>query len=150
MKETKMAENKETNLKTWLQNYDKEAVAAAKSKSTHEKVSMAINYGFYDWFCKNESLLSRIARMEPKLRRIAKSPKIDTEKNYVFFKNNCPISGGTYDDFRICDIESGDVIFNVVPYEPRKEQAEVWGKENDFEQPLATGTIKDIYTFFGV
>jgi hypothetical protein len=78
------------------------------------------------------------------------STKIDTEKNYVFFKNNCPMRGGLYDDFRVCDMETGDVIFTVVPRCTHSGKAEVWGRENEFKGPLVQGTWRDVKTFFGM
>ena len=54
------------------------------------------------------------------------------------FKNNCPCNGSLYDDFRICDVKTGEVIYTIVPsdgFKKTKGKAIVWGRENDFEEP---------------
>jgi hypothetical protein len=109
--------------------------------------------GWYDWFCKDEGLLNRLKKIAPKVVRIAKSKKIDLNKTYIFFKNNCPCVGKLYDDFRICDIETKKVIYTIIPcsgMEIDKGKAEVWGIENNFDGPIVYGTLKDIYSYFGV
>jgi hypothetical protein len=109
--------------------------------------------GWYDWFCRDTGLKGRLDRLFPKVKLIAGSGKIDTDRNYVFFKNNCPMSGTLYDDFRFCDKETGEVIFSVVPrtgHTAHKGRAELWGRENKFEKPLVEGTWKQIRDYFGV
>jgi hypothetical protein len=96
---------------------------------------------FYDWFCKKTSLERKAKSLMPKVRKFIAKMNIDIDKTYVFFKNNCPGYGSLYDDFRICDIESGDVIYTVAPslgYPKRKGEAEIWGRENNFDKPLKT------------
>ena len=72
---------------------------------------------FYDWWCKSESLPNKAKRLLAAVRAIVKTgtKAFDPKKTYVFFKNNCPCCGCLYDDLRICDIESGEVLFNVCP-----------------------------------
>jgi hypothetical protein len=108
-----------------------------------------IEAGWYDWFCRDTSLAAKTEKLGRKVLQLMKSTKIDTEKNYVFFKNNCPMRGGLYDDFRVCDMETGDVIFTVVPRCTHSGKAEVWGRENEFKGPLVQGTWRDVKTFFG-
>jgi len=105
-------------------------------------------FGFYDWFCRDYSLRGKAKKLYSVARSIGKVTKrFDIDRTYVFFKNNCPCCGGLYDDLRICDIESGNVIYNVKP--PRSgEDGEVYGEENGFEEPLAKGSMKDIRMFF--
>src|SRR3989339_672703 len=39
--------------------------------------------------------------------------KVDLETCYVWFKNNCPLNGPLYDDFRIADIETNNNLIVV-------------------------------------
>lgn len=111
-------------------------------------VDTQIDAGWYDWFCRDTSLKAKTQALGKKVMQIMNSEKIDVNKNYVFFKNNCPCVGSLYDDFRICDLETGDVIYTVVPRSGHTEMAEVYGRENDFDEPLASGKWTDIKKFF--
>lgn len=108
---------------------------------------------FYDWFCKESSLPNKGRKLLRRLRQITPSPRFDGNENYVFFKNNCPMNGSLYDDFRICDIKTGDVVYCVTPaegYKRTKGEACVWGKvpyTNDFDE-LVRGTWDDVKKFF--
>ena len=103
-------------------------------------------YNFYDWFCKDKALKAKSERLFKMTKRWVKYRNTDTEKVYVFFKNNCPLNGPLYDDFRICDIETGDVIWTVVPKCGHSGKAEVWGRQNEFKGPIATGkNMNEIY-----
>lgn len=74
--------------------------------------------GWYDWFCTDRGLYGRLKKMVPAIRRISRSEKVD-DSMYIFFKNNCPCwVDDTYDDFRICDKETGDVLYTIVPRYP--------------------------------
>lgn len=95
--------------------------------------------GWYDWFCKDTSLAAKTQKLGKVVCQLHNSAKINVDTMYVFFKNNCPMQGGLYDDFRICDMVTGDVIYNVSNNNPHEEIRTAWtvyGKENDFEKPL--------------
>lgn len=116
-------------------------------------IQAQVEAGWYDWFCKDSSLKNKTQLLGKKVIQISKSKKVDVDKNYVFFKNNCPVNGSLYDDFRICSMEEGEVIYTIVPRSGHKRynnRAEVWGRENDFKEPLITGTWKDVKAFFEV
>jgi len=120
-------------------------------------------YNFYDWFCADSSLERKAHALFPKVKRfLAAHPEIDILSTYVFFKNNCPMVGSLYDDFRIVDIESGNVLFTVTPHRvinpgrsnpgyrygniPRETESEIWGRSNDFKEPLKVGkTFSDLF-----
>lgn len=133
-------------VREWIKNFDK-GLYNEKDRATQ------INAGWYDWFCKDESLRGKTYSLAPKVKRLAKSSKINQDKMYVWFKNNCPMVGNLYDDFRFADIETGGTIYNIVPKSGNTifdNRAEIWGKENDFKGPLVIGTWKDVLAFFNV
>lgn len=109
---------------------------------------------FYDWFCRDTSLERKANALMRKVKKFVKAAKVDLDKTYVFFKNNCPMYGSLYDDFRICDRETGDVIYTVAPslgYEQSKGEAEVWGCANNFKEPLVNAkSWKDLMVNFSV
>lgn len=89
---------------------------------------------WYDWFCKDSSLANKGKHLLKKLKVISKSTKFDNDKCYVLFKNNFPCYGNLYDDFRICDIETNEVKFCVIPASGHKSndsygKAEVWADD---------------------
>ena len=100
-------------------------------------------------FCNDKSLTNKTKTLGAKVIRLMKSNKINPEKSYVFFKNNCPLNGPLYDSFSICDIKTGDVQFWITPKSGHSKQAEVYAAP-DFNDPAASGTWKDITKYFGV
>ena len=108
-------------------------------------ISTQIKAGWFDWFCRDTSLAAKTQKLAKKLKMLVKvqKEKFDPDTTYVFFKNNFPMSGSLYDDFRICDIKTGDVIFTVIP-----SRGQLWGAENDFDDPMVEGSWKDIKAFF--
>lgn len=109
-----------------------------------------IDAGWYDWFCRDTSLATKTATLGKKVKQLAGSTKLNLDTMYVFFKNNCPMVGGLYDDFRICDMETSEVIYTIIPRSGHSGKAEVWGRENDYKEPLIKGSWRDIKSFFGV
>jgi hypothetical protein len=109
-------------------------------------------YNFYDWFCDDASLKNKSIKLFKQVKRWVKFRNTDTEKVYVFFKNNCPGRGSLYDDFRICDIETCDVIWTITPKCGRSGKAEVWGRANEFNEAIAvadnmSGVYKQPFPF---
>lgn len=134
------------NLETFIERY-------ARGDFDTSDVKTAIDAGWYDWFCADKALLSKTKKLGEMVLQLVDSPKIDPKTNYVFFKNNSPLNGVLYDDFRICSMETGDVIYTVIPscgHHPSKGTAQVWGSENDFKEPITIGSWNDVKRFFVV
>ena len=95
-------------------------------------------HNFYDWFCKDKSLKNKATRLFKLTKKVAQALAIDEDTHYVFFKNNCPMDGPLYDDLRICDIETGNVVWCFIPKCGHSGLAEIWGHKNDFKEPILT------------
>lgn len=107
-------------------------------------------WNFYDWFCSDKSLERRSKALFPKIKKFINVFDVDPTEVYVFFKNNCPVNGGLYDDFRICSRDDGKVLYTATPYRVgdrnKDHWAEIWSRENDFDGPLHKGTnLSEIY-----
>ena len=99
---------------------------------------------FYDWFCSESSLERKAKGLKSQVTKFVAAIQgqgvpLDTDRVYVFFKNNCPMNGPLYDSFSICDLESGDVLYWVTGKSGHSGKAEVWGKSNDFKEILKEG-----------
>lgn len=69
--------------------------------------------GWFDWFCKDTSLANKTKKMGNIIKQIKDGGKINLDNMYVWFKNNCPLSGPLFDDFRFADIKTGDTQFTI-------------------------------------
>ena len=98
-------------------------------------------YNFYDWFCRDTSLKAKANKLFKATKTFVKKMDINIENTYVFFKNNCPISYPLYDDFRICDIKTGKVLWCIAPNRIIDEESvcEIWGLNSK-------GRLKNLYT----
>lgn len=134
--------NENISIHQYLRNYNNGMYA-------DKDVSTQCDAGWYDWFCDPTKLAAKTVKLTEKLKDIVYSTKIDRDKMYVWFKNNCPMNGPLYDDFRISDLETGDVVYTIIPRSSHSGKAEVWGSENKFDGPLVRGTWRDVRKFFG-
>lgn len=137
---------KEINITEWVKNF---TAGMYDSKD----VSTQIDAGWFDWFCSQYALAAKTQFLGHKLMTILNSKKFDNDKTYVWFKNNCPVVGPLYDDFRIADLQTGDVIFTIQhllkgSHGSAKAHWEVYGRENDFAQALVEGSWNDVKKYF--
>jgi hypothetical protein len=134
-------ENEVTNLKQQLEAFDEGIFLDSEGKQSW-------CFCFWDWFCRDTSLKSKSEKLFKATKTFVRNMDIDTEDYYVFFKNNCPVAYSLYDDFRICDIKTGDVIWTVTPRRVVNDKTicEVWGRLNDFKEPIYEGpNLRDFY-----
>lgn len=97
-----------------------------------------IDAGWYDWFCKSTSLKNKTKKMGNIVKKVKDGGRINLDTSYVWFKNNCPMVGRLYDDFRFADIETGNVLYTICVDDDRSDfKYEVWGRDNGFKGMLA-------------
>ena len=109
--------------------------------------------GWYDWFCRCRSLYKKTAFLGKRVCDIKDSKRFDAEACYVFFKNNCPMVGKLYDQFSICDIKTGAVLFccqhlEKGSYGCTRAHWEVYDAAVSFETPVVNGTWRDVKKYF--
>ena len=126
-----------------------------KKDSFSEDIKTQIQAGWYDWFCKDSSLAAKTKKMGNIVRQIKSGGKVNLDNWYVWFKNNCPLNGPLYDDFRFASLETGDVQFTIqINCCWNKHRYSVWGrrgedKEFEHENPLfETDSLKDLIKWF--
>lgn len=114
--------------------------------------STQIRAGWYDWFCRDSALARKTQSLGKKVLSIIDSPKINKDTNYVFFKNNCPVVGPFYDQFSICDIKSGGVLFCIQHLEKGSHGAEKahWDvyAAPEFSCPVVSGNWNEVKKWF--
>ena len=115
-----------------------------------DDVKTQIKAGWYDWFCKDSSLANKTKKMGNIIKQVKRGGKVDLENWYVWFKNNCPLNGPLYDDFRFADIETGNVMFTIqIDCCWNKTRYAVYGRtpdgEGHWDEPLfATDSSREL------
>lgn len=100
--------------------------------------------GWWDWFCKDESLRNKTYKMGKIVKQVKDGGKVDMDNWYVWFKNNCPMNGPLYDDFRFARKDTRDVMFTIqIDCCWSKHKYSVYGRkpvngtwEDHFSEPL--------------
>jgi hypothetical protein len=98
--------DKQIKLSEWIQRFK-------SGEFEKPDTTTQINAGWFDWFCRDISLANKTKKMGNIIKQIKPGGKVDLESSYVWFKNNCPLSGPLYDDFRIADIETNNNLIVV-------------------------------------
>ena len=139
---------KRINVLAWIDKFN-------KGDFDKEDVKIQIEAGWYDWFCKDSSLLRKTQRMGKIIAKLNQGGKVDLANCYVWFKNNCPLNGPLYDDFRFADLETGEVQFTIqLDCCWNNHKYVVWGrrgkgKEFNHDKPLLeTDSVKELIEWF--
>ena len=106
--------------------------------------------GWYDWFCQDDALAGRLQKLSKVIMGITDPYILDNY--YVWFKNNCPLSGPLYDDVRFEPLH-GDrngryfVVIRDSPHETHKWT--IYTERHGFEQPEFTcANVRDMNCCF--
>ena len=131
--------DKRIPLRTWIQRFNNNEFESLD-------VKVQIDAGWYDWFCSDTSLKNKTKKMGNIIKQIKDGGKVDLNNMYVWFKNNCPMSGPLYDDFRIANIKDGTtqlVIQIDSPWEDDKYA--IYSVDDFFDKPvLLTNSSREL------
>lgn len=127
------------NVRSWQKAFNMGRFESPKRKTQ-------IDAGWYDWFCSDTSLKNKTKKMGNIIKQIKDGGKVDLNNMYVWFKNNCPMSGPLYDDFRIANIKDGAtqlVIQIDSPWEDDKYA--IYSVDDFFDKPvLLTNSSREL------
>lgn len=132
------------SIREFLKNYK-------NGKYDDYDMKIQLDAGWRDWSCDESLLRDKTDRLVRYLKTIVRSPKINIDTMYLIFMNHRPFNGKQYDDFRIAYLKSDEIIFRITPKSGRQVKygrSEVWGRENDFSEPMVSGTWDDVRAFF--
>ena len=98
--------------------------------------SVQCDAGWYDWFCKDESLAGRLRQLAPVIMGITEPYILDNY--YLWLKNNCPVVGNLYDDVRFEPLsgERNGRYFLIMLNSPHeKKRWTLYTERKGFENP---------------
>ena len=111
-----------------------------------KELDVQVKAGWYDWSCRDGSLAGRLKQLGKVVTGVTEPFILDNY--YVWFKNNCPLSGPLYDDVRfepLSDERDGNyfIVCKDSPHE--KAKWVLYAERSGFDQPeFACGNLREL------
>lgn len=102
--------------------------------------------GWYEWECSLDELLEKTKRFAKPILMLKNSERINLDSMFIWFTTNITEDYPPHDDFKICDIETGVILYQVFYKSPFDDKNTLWTVFPYSEMRMTKGLQRKVKT----